>query len=122
MMFRKDMDIREQIRKTIEGASFTEKAAALNALVDVVIEETEKAREIMGRNICFVPIENIGMFQEHPFYVDYDEDMEDLISSISKYGQLTPGAVRYVGDGRYELLSGHRRLYACKLAGIKEFL
>ena len=116
------MDIIETIINTLEGASFTEKAAALNALVDAVVEDGEKARESMGRNICLVPVKSIRMFQEHAFYVDYDKDMEDLVRSVEKHGQLTPGAVRYAGDGEYELLSGHRRLYACKLAGIKEFL
>ena len=116
------MNIIETVISALEDASFTEKAAALNALVDAVIEDSEKARESMGRNICLVPIKTIKMFHEHPFYIDYDEDMEDLVRSIAKYGQITPGAVRYAGDGEYELLSGHRRLYACKLAGIKEFL
>ena len=113
------MNIIETVISALEDASFTEKAAALNALVDAVIEDSEKARESMGRNICLVPIKTIKMFHEHPFYIDYDEDMEVLVRSIAKYGQITPGAVRYAGDGEYELLSGHRRLYACKLAMIE---
>ena len=93
------MNIIETVVSVLEDASFTEKAAALNALVDAVIEDSEKARKSMGRNICLVPIKTIKMFHEHPFYIDYDEDMEDLVRSITKYGQITPGAVRYAGEG-----------------------
>ena len=58
------MNIIETVISALEDASFTEKAAALNALVDAVIEDSEKARESMGRNICFVPIKTIKMFHE----------------------------------------------------------
>jgi len=58
-------------------------------------------------------------FQDNPFHVKDDEGMELLIQSIREYGVLTPVVVRPVMEGGYEVISGHRRLHACRRAGIK---
>ena len=66
-----------------------------------------------------IPIAQIDNFPEHPFKVKDDEKMEKLKDSISLYGVLTPVVARRCENGRYELISGHRRKYACKALGIE---
>ena len=66
-----------------------------------------------------VPLRLIDDFPEHPFKVKDDEEMEKLKDSISLYGILTPVVARRCENGRYELISGHRRKYACKALGIE---
>ena len=66
-----------------------------------------------------VPLSLIDDFPEHPFKVKDDEEMEKLKDSISLYGVLTPVVARRCENGRYELISGHRRKYACKTLGIE---
>ena len=69
--------------------------------------------------IWSVPLSLIDDFPEHPFKVKDDEEMEKLKDSISLYGVLTPVVARRCENGRYELISGHRRKYACKALGIE---
>lgn len=66
-----------------------------------------------------VPLSLIDDFPKHPFKVKDDEEMEKLKDSISLYGVLTPVVARRCENGRYELISGHRRKYACKALGIE---
>ena len=66
-----------------------------------------------------LPIAQIDDFPKHPFKVKDDEEMEKLKDSISLYGVLTPVVARRCENGRYELISGHRRKYACKALGIE---
>ena len=61
----------------------------------------------------------IDEFPDHPFKVLMDEDMEQLVESIKRNGVMTPATVRLKEDGRYELISGHRRKKACELAGLE---
>ena len=65
-----------------------------------------------------IPIELIDSFPDHPFKVRDDEDMTQLVESIKERGVITPATVRPKDDGRYELVSGHRRKGACELAGM----
>ena len=65
------------------------------------------------------PLELIDDFPDHPFKVRDDEDMAQLIESIKERGVITPATVRQKEDGRYELISGHRRKRACELAGFE---
>ena len=65
------------------------------------------------RKIYAIPISEIDTFPKHPFHVKEDEDMKALVDSIRMNGVLTPAAVRKKDNGRYELLSGHRRKRAC---------
>lgn len=71
-----------------------------------------------GYRIKKIPLGSIDSFKEHPFHVRDDEEMQQLVESIKENGVLTPVAVREKEDGRYELISGHRRRRACELAGI----
>ena len=64
-----------------------------------------------------IPLELIDDFPDHPFKVRDDEDMIQLVESIKERGVITPATVRQKEDGRYELISGHRRKRACELAG-----
>lgn len=66
-----------------------------------------------------IPISQIDEFPDHPFKVLLDEDMEQLVESVKHYGVMTPATVRLKEDGRYELISGHRRKKACELAGLE---
>lgn len=70
------------------------------------------------KKIHLIPISEIDPFPKHPFHVREDEDMKALVDSIRMNGVLTPAAVRKKEDGRYELLSGHRRKRACEIAGL----
>lgn len=70
------------------------------------------------KHIYNLPIDKIDPFPEHPFKVRDDEDMLNLIESIRAQGVLTPCMVRKKKDGRYELISGHRRKRACELLGM----
>ena len=76
---------------------------------------TEAEREKVRR----VAVAMIDDFPEHPFKVKDDEEMEKLKDSISLYGVLTPVVARRCENGRYQLISGHRRKYACKVLGIE---
>ncbi len=67
-----------------------------------------------------IPIGFIDDFPNHPFKVMDDEEMYDLVQSIKEYGLITPVVVRQKKDGRYELISGHRRKKACIYAGFEE--
>ena len=76
---------------------------------------TDAKREKVRR----VAVAMIDDFPEHPFKVKDDEEMEKLKDSISLYGVLPPVVARRCENGRYELISGHRRKYACKALGIE---
>ena len=65
-----------------------------------------------------LPVEKLRPFEGHPFKVKDDAEMEQLILSIRTQGLLTPIAVRPIENSEYEVISGHRRLHACKKAGI----
>ena len=66
-----------------------------------------------------LPIEKLRPFKDHPFKVADNEEMEQLVESIMAQGVLTPLVVRSLESGEYEVISGHRRLHACKRAGIE---
>lgn len=66
-----------------------------------------------------IPIELIDDFPDHPFQVRMDEDMQQLVESVKERGVLTPITLRQKEDGRYEIVSGHRRKKACELAGFE---
>ena len=66
-----------------------------------------------------LPVEKLRPFEGHPFQVKDDAEMDQLVFSILTQGMLTPISVRPIENGEYEVISGHRRLHACKKAGIK---
>lgn len=70
-------------------------------------------------NVQSIPINEIQPFREHPFIVADNEDMAKIVESIGKVGTITPLLARTSPDGGYELISGHRRLEACRKLGLK---
>lgn len=86
---------------------------------DDLFQTDESRVEAALSKIRDIPISAIDEFPEHPFKVLMDEDMEQLVESIRRNGVMTPATVRQKDDGRYELISGHRRKKACELAGLE---
>ena len=66
-----------------------------------------------------IPLSEIDDFPDHPFKVRMDEDMEQLVQSVRTRGVIVPITLRWKEDGRYEIVSGHRRKKACELAGFE---
>lgn len=87
--------------------------------VDDLFTTQEMRDEAKLAKIHEIPIEDIDEFPEHPYKVKDDEDMLNLMESIRYNGVLTPATVRKKEDGRYEMLSGHRRKRACELLGME---
>lgn len=86
--------------------------------LDELFSSQKERDEADLKKIYEIPLSEIDPFPDHPFGVRDDEDMMHLVDSIKVRGVLTPATVRPKEDGRYELLSGHRRMRACELAGI----
>ena len=86
--------------------------------LDELFSSQEERDDAKLKRIYEIPLEEIDPFPDHPFKVQDDEDMMNLAESIRTNGILTPATVRKKDAGRYELLSGHRRLRACQIAGI----
>lgn len=66
-----------------------------------------------------IPLSEIDDFPDHPFQVRLDDDMDALVQSVKERGIITPVTLRQKEDGRYEIVSGHRRKKACELAGLE---
>ena len=88
----------------------------LTKLDDLFSTQEQRDEEKLSK-IRDIPLTEIDDFPDHPFKVRDDEDMAQLIESIKERGIITPATVRQKEDGRYELISGHRRKRACELAG-----
>ena len=86
---------------------------------DDLFHTDESRAEAKLSKIRDIPLSQIDEFPDHPFKVLMDEDMEQLVESIKRNGVMTPATVRLKEDGRYELVSGHRRKKACELAGLE---
>ena len=89
----------------------------INAYEELFMDENERNVARLPK-IYDIPIELIDDFPSHPFKVKMDEDMENLVASIKEQGLITPVILRPKDDGRYEMVSGHRRKEACLLAGL----
>lgn len=86
-------------------------------MLDDLFSTQEQREEAKLSKIRDIPITEIDDFPDHPFKVRDDEDMIQLVESIKERGVITPATVRQKEDGRYELVSGHRRKRASELAG-----
>ena len=81
---------------------------------------TQEERDDANREkVQDIPISEIDTFPDHPFLVKMDESMQAMADSIRAVGIQTPAVVRLKEDGRYELVSGHRRRKACELVGLE---
>ena len=83
---------------------------------ELFMNDAERKENKLPR-IYDIPISEIDDFPDHPFKVKLDEDMDQLVQSIKERGIITPVTLRPKEDGRYEIVSGHRRKKACELAG-----
>ena len=90
----------------------------LTKLDDLFTTQAQRDEEQLSK-IRDIPLELIDDFPDHPFKVRADEDMMQLVESVKERGVITPATVRQKEDGRYELVSGHRRKRACELAGFE---
>lgn len=98
---------------------FRQSTAAMFLTLKDEPEEIQGALENENSNaVTEIPISEIDDFPDHPFHVVVDDAMNEMADSIKKHGVLTPAVVRKKDDGRYELISGHRRKKACEIAGI----
>ena len=88
----------------------------LTAYDELFMDDAGRAEARLPR-IYDIPISEIDDFPDHPFKVRLDEDMDQLVQSIRDNGLITPITLRQKEDGRYEIVSGHRRRKACELAG-----
>lgn len=86
---------------------------------DSIFSTQEQRDDAKLAKIRDIPISEIDDFPDHPFKVRDDEDMVQLVESIKERGVITPATVRQKEDGRYELISGHRRKRASELAGFE---
>ena len=86
---------------------------------DELFMTDEERQENKLPKIYDIPISEIDDFPDHPYKVRDDEDMQNLIDSIRVRGVITPATVRKKENGRYELVSGHRRKRACQLLGLE---
>ena len=84
---------------------------------ELFMNDTER-REASLPKIYNIPLSEIDDFPDHPFQVRLDEDMDQLVESVKERGVITPITLRQKTDGRYEIVSGHRRRKACELAGL----
>ena len=87
--------------------------------LDELFSTQEERDDAKLSKIRDIPLELIDDFPDHPFKVRDDEDMIQLVESVKERGVITPATVRQKDDGRYELISGHRRKRACELAGFE---
>lgn len=87
--------------------------------LDELFSTQEERDDAKLSKIRDIPLELIDDFPDHPFKVRDDEDMIQLVESVKERGVITPATVRQKEDGRYELISGHRRKRACELAGFE---
>ena len=91
----------------------------LTSLDDLFSTEESRA-EAEKERVQEIPIAEIDGFPEHPFHVDMDDAMREMVESVKRFGVLSPAVARQKEDGRYELISGNRRKKACELAGIEK--
>ena len=86
---------------------------------DDLFSTQEERDDAQREKVLDIPLSEIDSFPDHPFQVRMDESMQAMVDSVKAYGIQTPAVIRQKEDGRYELVSGHRRKMACELAGLK---
>lgn len=90
----------------------------MTGLAEMFMNDKERAENQLPK-IHNIPLSEIDDFPNHPFHVREDEDMDQLVESVKERGIITPITLRKKEDGRYEIVSGHRRRHACELAGFE---
>ena len=90
----------------------------MTALDELFMNDKERAENKLPK-IFDIPLSEIDDFPDHPYRVLDDEDMQNLMESIRDRGVITPAMVRKKDDGRYEMISGHRRKHASERLGLE---
>lgn len=90
----------------------------MTALDELFMNDKERAENKLPK-IFDIPLSEIDDFPDHPYRVLDDEDMQNLMESINERGVITPAMVRKKDDGRYEMISGHRRKHASERLGLE---
>lgn len=93
-------------------------ASEMLTSLDSLFTTQEQRDEAKRDSVQDIPISQISDFPEHPFKVKQDEAMLEMVESVRQYGVLVPGLVRQLEDGSYQMVSGHRRKLASRLAGL----
>ena len=87
--------------------------------LDNLFSSEEERQEAKLEKVQNIPLEELHPFREHPFGVREDAEMQKLAESIREYGVLSPALARPRPEGGYELIAGHRRQHAARLAGLE---
>ena len=87
--------------------------------IDAIFSTQAERDDALLERVHNIPIEEIHPFKDHPFKIQSGEEMDKMIESIRKVGAITPAIARPLEDGGFELISGHRRLAACQVLGLK---
>lgn len=95
-------------------------ASSLLTSVDELFTTQQERDEAQLEKVQRIPLAELRHFNDHPFKVQNNEEMERIVESIRKVGVLSPGLARPMEDGGYELVSGHRRLAACQALGLED--
>lgn len=91
----------------------------LKSAYDELFMDDKGREENRLPKIYDIPLSEIDEFPDHPYQVRMDEDMTQLVESVKERGIITPVILRKKEDGRYEMVSGHRRMKACELVGLE---
>ena len=87
--------------------------------VDAIFSTQAERDDALLERVHNIPLEELHPFRDHPFKIQSDEEMDKMIESIRKVGAITPALARPLEAGGFELISGHRRLAACQVLGLK---
>ena len=94
--------------------------SSLLTSLDELFTTQEERDDAQLEKIRMIPLDELRPFREHPFKVQNGEEMDRIIESVRTVGVLSPGLARPLPEGGYELISGHRRMAACRAAGLTE--
>ena len=89
------------------------------ASVDELFSTEESRQDADREKVVEIALSELHPFPNHPFQVRDDDSMKEAVESVKEYGVLTPAIVRPREEGGYEIVAGHRRKYACELAGLE---
>ena len=87
--------------------------------LDDLFTTQEMRDEAKLEKVQNIPLEDLQPFENHPFKVADDKEMKQMIESIERVGTISPALARPLDNGKYELISGHRRMAACKALGLE---
>lgn len=87
--------------------------------VDAIFSTQAERDDALLERVHNIPLEQLHPFRDHPFKIQSGEEMDKMIESIRKVGAITPALARPLEDGGFELISGHRRIAACQVLGLK---